>query len=100
MPFGQSRRKSQKNGANQKRKATTKDPQQTEHRLRAVIECATAKLAAIERAKCPPTEQATRTAAREEDGDALAKDYGDQRVVIKFFYEIFKSPPEEEWKGR
>ena len=51
----------------------------------------------------PPSRQQLdwrRTAARHEPEEAVAKDYGDQRAVIKFFYEQFGSPPESEWKGR
>ena len=29
----------------------------------------------------------------------MTKNYADQRVTIKFFYEAFGSPPEEEWGG-
>jgi hypothetical protein len=76
------------------------DEERTEHRLLAQKEVIDAKLAKIKAAKSPATAQATRTAAQHEPEEAVAKDYGDQRVVIKFFYEQFGSPPESEWKGR
>ena len=60
-------------------------PNRTEQRLRAQKEAIEAKLVAIERAKAPPTAQATRTAAREKPAEDT-KNFGDQRVVIKFFY--------------
>lgn len=74
-------------------------PNRTEQRLRAQKEAIEAKLVAIERAKAPPTAQATRTAACEKPAEDT-KNFGDQRVVIKFFYEMFGSPPEEDWSGR
>ena len=30
----------------------------------------------------------------------MAKNYGDQRVAMNFFYASLGSPEEEEWKGR
>ena len=88
-------------------KAKNAHPDRTEQRLRAQKEAIEAKLAAIERAKCPPTGQAPRTShssgvelEQDEEAEAAQKNYGDQRVAIKFFYEHFQSPPEEEWKGR
>ena len=100
MAFGQSRRKVQANGG-RKQKGNSGVPDRTEQRLRAQKEAIEAKLAAIERAKAPQTAQATRTAAREElEEDVVVKDFGDQRVAIKFFFEMFGSPPEDEWKHR
>ena len=75
-------------------------PDRQEHILEARIEADKAKLAAIRAAKSPATVQATRTAAQHEPKEAVVKDFGDQRVVIKFWYEQFGSPPEEHWKQR
>ena len=101
--FGGSRRKSQACGGKKKKyERSHGDEERTEQRLLAQKEAIEAKLAAIKAAKIPQTVLAARTAARDNtsEDDAVAKDYGDQRVVIKFFYEQFGSPAEADWKGR
>ena len=102
-PFGSSTRKSHANGG-KKRKGKCKEKDITEHRLVARIERDTAKLAAIRAAKAPKTTQASRKRpaagpSEEEEEAEVTKDYGDQRVVIKFFYEMLGSPPSGDWKG-
>ena len=63
------------------------------HIFEARIEADKAKLAAIRAAKTPATARATRMAAHHEmsEEEDVAKDYGDQRVVIKFWYEQFRT---------
>ena len=93
-------RSCQASGKAQKKKRYNEQPDRQEHILLARIESDKAKLAALRAAKSPATAQATRTAQHEPEEEPIAKDYGDQRVVIKFFYEQFGSPPEEQWKHR
>ena len=103
-PFGTSRRKSQANGYPQKVKAgDKKDPGWSEQFYLSRMEHDAAKLAAIRLARIPATEQATRVAARtEEDAeeDSGTRDFGDQRVVIKFYYDMLGRPDERHWQGR
>lgn len=99
MAFGQSRRKIQ-SGGGRKPKQHNAHPDRQEHILVARIEADQAKLAAIRAAKTPKTEAAKRAESRIEPDESVAKNYGDQRVVIKFFYEQMHSPPKEEWKQR
>ena len=102
-PFGSTRR----NGIAKKRKEANKNPDQTENnllakkaRLDAEAAIIDAKLAAIAAKKnhfMPTTVQATRT---QNGAEPIRKDFGDQRVVIKFFYEALGSPPKDAWAGR
>ena len=102
-PFGTTRRKSAANGKPQKVKAGSKDPGQSlEYYLSRMAHDA-AKVAAIRAARIPATEQATRVVARtEEDAeeDPGTHDAGDQRVVIKFYFDILGRPNERNWQGR
>lgn len=101
-PFGSTAR----NKIGERRKSTNKNPDQSEHFYRARMESDAAKLAAIMAAKSPATAQAKRTShsscvelEQDDEAEKEQKNFGDQRVVIKFFYEHFNSPPEAEWKG-
>lgn len=102
MAFGQSVRKSQANGGKKKKHERSHgDEDRTEQRLLAQREAIDAKLAKINAAKTPQTElQARKQAQASSPEEPVTKDYGDQRVVIKFWYEHFGSPPEDEWKQR
>ena len=102
MAFGQSVRKSQANGGKKKKHERSHgDEDRTEQRLLAQREAIDAKLAKINAAKTPQTElQARKKAQASSPEEPVTKDYGDQRVVIKFWYEHFGSPPEDEWKQR
>ena len=100
--------RARQNGGGRKPKQHNAHPDRTEHRLRAQREVIDAKLARIEAekraAKAPATQQASRKRpaagpSEEEEEAEVTKDYGDQRVVIKFFYEMLGSPPSEDWKG-
>ena len=98
MGFGSTAR----NGISRKRKSTTNDPDKSLRFYQARMEADAAKIAAIKAAKAPVTARHTSFVELEQDEEAKAeqKNYGDQRVVIKFFYEQFGSPPEEEWMGK
>ena len=102
-PFGTTKRKSQANGAPQKVKAGKKDPDKSLEFYLARMEHDAAKVAAINASRIPATEQAKRVAARtEEDAeeDPITYDLGDQRVVIKFYYDQLGRPNERHWQGR
>ena len=102
-PFGSTAR----NSIGRKPKGKTKDPDQSENFYLARMEADAAKLAAIRAAKSPATAQAKRSShssgielEQDQEAEKEQKNYGDQRVVIKFFYEQFNSPPEDDWKAR
>ena len=104
MGYGASLRKSAANGKPQKVKAGNKNPDQSLQYYLSRMEHDAAKIAAIQAARIPATEQATRVAARTEedaeDEDPSTHDVGDQRVVIKFFYDELGRPNERHWQGR
>ena len=103
MAFGQSVRKSKANGKPSKDKAGDKNPEKSLEFYLARMEHDAAKVAAINASRIPATEQAKRVAARtEEDAeeDPSTYDLGDQRVVIKFYYDQMGRPDERHWKGR
>jgi hypothetical protein len=109
MPKGQYRRKGVRQhwAGPESKKSGNKNPNLTVHRLVARIADRSAKnaadeaaLAALRAAKSPQTVEATRSRTAAAEDEPPAKDYGDQRVVIKYFYELFKSPPEFDAEGR